>query len=78
MINVNIASMTIMTKMILPRMELKKKGAIINIASIAGTAPQPFMTMYSATKAYVDFFSRGLAYECNDKGFQIFYLKCVM
>ena len=26
------------------------------------------MTMYSATKAYVDFFSRGLAYECNDKG----------
>ena len=30
--------------------------------------PQPFMTMYSATKAYVDFFSRGLAYECNGKG----------
>ena len=30
--------------------------------------PQPFMTMYAATKAYVDFLSRGLAYECNDKG----------
>ena len=26
------------------------------------------MTMYSATKAYVDFLSRGLAYEYNDKG----------
>ena len=23
---------------------------------------------YCATKAYIDFFSRGLAYECNDKG----------
>ena len=35
MINVNICSMTIMTKMILPRMLAKKKGAIINISSVA-------------------------------------------
>ena len=68
MINVNIGSMTMMTKMILPKMETKKKGAIINIASIAAIGPQPFMAMYSATKAYVDFLSRGLAYEYNDKG----------
>jgi len=68
MINVNICSMTMMTKMILPGLLSKKKGAIINISSIAAIGPQPFSTMYAATKAYVDFFSRGLAYECNDKG----------
>ena len=35
MINVNICSMTMMTKMILPGMLAKKKGAIINISSVA-------------------------------------------
>jgi len=68
MINVNICSMTMMTKMILPGMIRKKRGAIINLSSLGGIAPSPFMTMYCATKAYIDFFSRGLAYECNDKG----------
>ena len=71
MINVNIAAMTLMTKMILPRMEAKKKGAIINVASVAGLAPQPLNSMYSATKAYVDFLSRGLAYEYSDKGITV-------
>ena len=71
MINVNIGAMTLMTKMILPKMEEKKKGAIINVASVAAFAPQPLVTMYAATKAYVDFFSRGLSYECSDKGITV-------
>ena len=68
MILVNIAAMTLMTKMILPKMEAKKKGAIINVASVAAFAPSPLTSMYSATKAYVDFLSRGLSYEYKDKG----------
>jgi len=71
MINVNIGAMSLMTKIILPKMESKKKGAIINVASVAAFAPQPLVTMYSATKAYVDFFSRGLSYECSDKGITV-------
>ena len=71
MINVNIGAMTLMTKMILPKMEARKKGAIINVASGAAFVPQPFMTMYSATKAYVDFFSRSLSYECSDIGITV-------
>ena len=59
MINVNIGAMTMMSKIVLPRMEAKKKGAIINVSSAASFGPNPFLTMYSATKAYVDFFSRG-------------------
>jgi len=62
MINVNVCSMTLMTKMILPGMLRKKRGAIINISSVAAMGPQPFATIYSATKAYVDFFSRGTVY----------------
>ena len=62
MINVNVCSTTMMTKMILPGMLKKKRGAIINISSVAAMGPQPFATIYSATKAYVDFFSRGTVY----------------
>ena len=59
MINVNIGSMTLMCKMILPKMEERKRGAVINVASVASFVPNPLMTMYAATKAYVNFFSRG-------------------
>ena len=41
------------------------------MASGAAFVPQPFMTMYSATKAYVDFFSRSLSYECSDIGITV-------
>merc|ERR1711976_780209 len=71
MINVNMASVTIMMKMVLPRMEAKGKGAIINVASVASFGPGPFLTQYHATKAYVDFLSRGVAYEYSDKGITV-------
>ena len=46
----------------------KKKGAIINVSSVAAFTCQPLVSMYSASKAYVDFLSRGLSYEYSDKG----------
>ena len=49
MINVNICSMTMMTKMILPGMIRNKRGAIINLSSLGGLAPSPFMTMVSVS-----------------------------
>ena len=57
-INCNIVSLTKMTAIVLPGMVERKKGVIINNASGAGRTPIPFITVYSATKAYVDFFSR--------------------
>ena len=71
MVNVNIASMTIMCKMILPRMEAQKKGAIINVASVASFAPNPFLTQYSATKAYVSFFTRGNCFDREGLNFSV-------
>ena len=49
MINVNVCSMTMMTKMILPGMIRNKRGAIINLSSLGGLAPSPFMTMVSVS-----------------------------
>ena len=60
MINVNMGSVTIMMKIVLPKMEARGKGAIVNVSSMASVQPQIFMTQYSASKAYVDFLSRGM------------------
>lgn len=71
MIQVNVGAMTLMSKLVLPGMKLRKKGAIINIASIAGLGFQPYLAQYAATKAYMDFISHGLSYECQDAGITV-------
>nr|XP_055065271.1 very-long-chain 3-oxoacyl-CoA reductase-B [Misgurnus anguillicaudatus] len=68
MININIMSVCQMTRLVLPRMVDRSKGVILNIASASGMYPVPLLTLYSSTKAFVDFFSRGLDAEYQSKG----------
>lgn len=46
----------------------KRKGIIINNASASGRVPTPMLTIYSASKAYMDYFSRALSAEYADRG----------
>ncbi|KAK2117612.1 hypothetical protein P7K49_004498, partial [Saguinus oedipus] len=46
----------------------RSKGAILNISSASGSHPVPMMTIYSATKTSVDFFSPCLHEEYRSKG----------
>jgi len=68
LIHCNIVSVTKLSAIVLPGMAKRKAGVIINNASASGRTPTPLLTIYSATKAYVDFFSRGLAKEYESKG----------
>ncbi|XP_029378487.1 very-long-chain 3-oxoacyl-CoA reductase-A [Echeneis naucrates] len=68
MINVNMTSVCQMTRLVLPRMTERSKGVILNISSASGMYPVPLLTVYSATKAFVDFFSRGLQEEYRRQG----------
>ncbi|MFT4172526.1 MAG: SDR family oxidoreductase [Rhodocyclaceae bacterium] len=43
-------------------------GAIVNIASVVGLAPEFGMTVYGATKAFVLFLSQGLQVELGPRG----------
>ncbi|XP_006814913.1 very-long-chain 3-oxoacyl-CoA reductase-B-like [Saccoglossus kowalevskii] len=67
-LNVNILSCMMMTKIVLPNMLERGKGAIINIASASGMQPAPLINIYAATKVFMDFFSRGLQVEYGSKG----------
>ncbi|NWU21624.1 DHB12 reductase, partial [Dyaphorophyia castanea] len=68
MVNINIISVCKMTRLVLPGMLERSKGIILNISSASGMCPTPLLTVYSATKAFVDYFSRGLHAEYKSKG----------
>ncbi|XP_034541574.1 very-long-chain 3-oxoacyl-CoA reductase-A [Notolabrus celidotus] len=68
MVNVNITSVCQMTRLVLPRMAERSKGIVLNISSASGMYPVPLLTVYSSTKAFVDFFSRGLQEEYRRQG----------
>ncbi|KAM3927296.1 very-long-chain 3-oxoacyl-CoA reductase-B-like [Leptodactylus fuscus] len=69
--NCNMTSAVQMTRIVLPKMIQRKKGLIINVSSEMGNHPYPMMAMYSATKAFLDFFSRALNIEYKSKGITV-------
>lgn len=68
MINVNMASLTYLTRHYSSRMKKNGFGRILNVASTAAFQPGPKMAVYFATKAYVLSFSQALNYELRKTG----------
>jgi short-subunit dehydrogenase len=52
-----------MTKAVLPFLRRQKQGQVINISSLSGLAPIPFMGMYSASKFAVEGYTEALRLE---------------
>jgi len=71
MIDLNIKTLTFMTKLFLKDMTEKGRGKIMNVASVAGFLPGPLMSVYYATKAYVLSFSRAINNELKDRGITV-------
>jgi hypothetical protein len=68
MLQVNITSLTHLTRLLLPGMIERRRGGILNVASTASFQPGPGMGVYFATKAYVLSFSEALAEELSGTG----------
>jgi short-subunit dehydrogenase len=68
MIQLNIVTLTELTKRCLPPMVARRQGRILNVASTAGFLPGPLMAVYYATKAYVVSFSEAIANELEGTG----------
>lgn len=72
MIHLNISSLTSLTRHVLPSMLAKKRGKILNVASLAGFQPGcPGMAVYYATKSYVLSFSRAIRRELQGTGVSV-------
>ncbi len=66
MIDLNLRALTAVTNIVVPYMP--RGGRILNVSSIASFCPNPRMTVYSASKAYVSAYTVGAAEELRAQG----------
>ncbi|MFJ7406411.1 MULTISPECIES: SDR family NAD(P)-dependent oxidoreductase [unclassified Lysinibacillus] len=63
LMDVNVKSLFITTKAVVPYMKERKKGSIVTVASISAVRPRPGLQAYIASKGAAESFTRGLAIE---------------
>ncbi len=73
MLQVNITALTHLAKGLLPEL-IARRGAILNVSSLASLLPIPDFAVYAATKAYVTSFSEALRIEMKPHGVRVLAL----
>ncbi|CAN0619991.1 Oxidoreductase [Burkholderia multivorans] len=60
-----------LTHLLLPGMQARSDGAVINVASTAAFQPDPYMAVYGATKAFLLSFSEAVWAENRHRGIRV-------
>src|SRR5438128_4290130 len=60
-----------MTRAVVPHMRRQGAGRIINIGSVLGFLPAPYMALYAATKHAVEGYSESLDHELRTRGIRV-------
>jgi NAD(P)-dependent dehydrogenase (short-subunit alcohol dehydrogenase family) len=69
--DVNLFGVFRMTKAVLPPMRRQKVGRIVNISSVMGLIPAPFMALYAASKHALEGYSESLDHEIRATGVRV-------
>jgi len=67
----NLDSTVWLTRAVLPSMEARRSGAIVNVSSLSAHISSPLLSVYSATKAFIENFSISLNAEYKSKGISV-------
>lgn len=70
-IQLNVASLVVLTKFFLKEMLQRGKGKILNLSSIASKSPGPWQSVYHGTKAFVQSFTEAIRNETKGSGVTI-------
>ena len=70
MIDTNVTALVTLTHALLPQL-VARKGAIVNVSSVAGVYPYPGGNAYGGTKAFVSQFSLGLRSDLHGTGVRV-------
>ena len=68
---VNVKSIFLMTRAVLPVLRARGGGTILNIGSTAGIRPRPGLTWYNSTKGAVNLLSKSMAVELAPDGVRV-------
>ena len=69
--DVNLFGVIRLTKAVLPTMRRQLAGRIVNISSVVGLIPAPFMALYSASKHALEGYSESLDHEIRSSGIRV-------
>ncbi|WP_410581968.1 SDR family NAD(P)-dependent oxidoreductase [Amycolatopsis sp. lyj-108] len=69
--DVNVFGLMRMTRAVLPRMREQGGGRIVNVSSVGGFVPNPFMAVYVSTKHAVEGYSESLDHEVREHGVRV-------
>ncbi|KMO75301.1 oxidoreductase [Mycolicibacterium chlorophenolicum] len=69
--DINVFGVMRMTNAVLPHMRAQGSGRIVNISSIFGLMPAPFMAAYSATKFAVEGYSESVDHEVREDNIRV-------
>lgn len=70
-ISVNVKSVYLTAKHLVPHMKARGKGAILNVASTGGVSPRPRLSWYNASKGWMITATRGMAIELAPAGVRV-------
>ena len=60
-----------MTRAVVPHMRHQGEGRIINVGSVLGFLPAPYMALYAATKHAIEGYSESLDHELRTRGIRV-------
>src|SRR6266700_3461800 len=69
--DVNVFGVIRMTKAVLPHMRARGSGRIINISSVLGFVPAPYMASYAAAKHAIEGYSESVDHEVREHGVRV-------
>ena len=69
--DINLFGLIRMTKAVLPHMRARRSGRIINISSVLGLVPAPYMASYAATKHAIEGYSESVDHELREHGVRV-------
>jgi NAD(P)-dependent dehydrogenase (short-subunit alcohol dehydrogenase family) len=73
--DINVFGLIRMTKAVLPQMRAQGSGRIINISSVVGFIPMPYMAIYAASKHAVEGYSESLDHEVREHGVRVLLIE---
>ena len=69
--DVNLFGVIRLTQAVLPTMRRQRAGRIVNISSVMGLIPAPFMALYAASKHALEGYSESLDHEVRGSGIRV-------
>jgi short-subunit dehydrogenase len=73
--DINVFGLIRMTKAVLPHMRAHGSGRVINISSVVGFIPMPYMAIYAASKHAVEGYSESLDHEVREHGVRVLLIE---